>query len=89
MKVSNVSMFQYKTVEEAIHETIKEHFNKMHSEKLMSNLEIYGYIGECSYIENNGITKPYLVTTYFIVTDLYQGFQRVEICKEISKVGLE
>ncbi len=89
MKVSNVSMFQFKSVEEAIHETIKEHFNKEHSEKLMSNLKIYGYIGDCSYIENNGITEPYLATTYFIVTDLYGGFQRVEVCKEISKLELE
>ncbi len=89
MKVSNVSMFQYKTVEEAIHETIKEHFNKVHSEKLINALQINGYIGKCSYIENNGITEPYLATTYFIVTDIWQGFQRVEVCKEISKLELE
>ncbi len=89
MKVSNVSMFQFKSVEEAIHETIKEHFNKVHSEKLINALQINGYIGKCSYIEDNKITVAYLATTYFIVTDIWQGFQRVEVCKEISKLELE
>jgi len=89
MKVTNVSMFQFKSVEEAIHETIKETFNKKHSEKLINALEINGYIGKCNYIENNEITAAYLTTTYFIVTDVWQGFQRVEICKEIIKLELE
>ena len=90
MKVINVSMFKNKTIDEAIHETIKEHFSKAHSKILLSNLEINGQLGEASYAVKNGVTSQYVTTTYFIVNKCHQDFIRVEICDGVkSEVLLE
>lgn len=82
MKVSNVSIVKGLSVTESIKSAIDEMFNRIASSNFIECLEVCGYIGTCVQQVDNGITPQYKSVDYFIVTELGQGFIRVEHCSE-------